>query len=260
MSDSRLPNPFPDPYAHEPERPSTVNIRTDCPYTAEPDTQELLAAGYITPNELHYVRNHLPAPVLKAEDYTLTIEGPGVGQPRQQQQQHGVEAQLADLNVGFGGSGNQSKPGLDQAASAAAEAAVVGSAAYNEPAGTGLLCQEANISRAAAAAGSNHLSSNSSSRVGKVELQLSDLQQQFAQHTVVATLQCAGNRRNDMRRFKEVNYSAGCLQYILVVPATIFCACQAAHHSVNVGAHMKAHVVLSTLDSFKVYVQHLSHL
>jgi hypothetical protein len=79
----------------------------------------------------------MPAPVLRAESYTLTIEGPGVH------------------------------------------------------------------------------SSSSSSVVGPVQITLQDLQQRFQQHSVLATLQRAGNRRNDMLRFKEVGDKGAVQGYLM---------------------------------------------
>lgn len=79
-----------------------------------------MEAGLITPVELFYVRNHLPAPILTSDTYQLRVEGPGL-------------------------------------------------------------------------------------REGPVTLSLEDLIANFKHHTVVATVQCAGNRRNDMRRLKEVS-------------------------------------------------------
>eukprot|EP00877_Chromochloris_zofingiensis_P011811 jgi/Chrzof1/6884/Cz02g02030.t1 len=111
-----LPN---DPYATEPPHVDTLITRTEKPYTAEPPQDKLVEAGLITPVELFYVRNHLPAPILTSDTYQLRVEGPGL-------------------------------------------------------------------------------------REGPVTLSLEDLIANFKHHTVVATVQCAGNRRNDMRRLKEV--------------------------------------------------------
>lgn len=156
---NRLPLPLlPDPYGSEPPRPDQHHLvtRTDCPYTAEPNNAQLLQAGLITPNSLFYVRNHLSAPQLSAEQYRLTIEGPGVGSSS---------------------SGSTAQPASE----------------HSNPS----FRQQGSVLPAAAA-------SSASSKAGRVTLALQDLQQGFEQHSVLATLQCAGNRRNDMRRHKEV--------------------------------------------------------
>ncbi len=40
--------------------------------------KELLAGSLLTPNDLFYVRNHLPVPHIKPEEYRLKIEGEGL--------------------------------------------------------------------------------------------------------------------------------------------------------------------------------------
>lgn len=68
---------FVDPYASEPKRHSALIVRSAKPYNGE-TPGELLAAGIITPNELFYIRNHLPAPEVDLSTYQLKIEGVGV--------------------------------------------------------------------------------------------------------------------------------------------------------------------------------------
>lgn len=47
------------------------------PFNAEPPPELLLDAGFITPNELYYVRNHLPVPLIDPKKYRLQVEVEG---------------------------------------------------------------------------------------------------------------------------------------------------------------------------------------
>lgn len=47
------------------------------PFNAEPPRELLVDAGFITPNELYYVRNHLPVPTVDPEKYYLQVEVEG---------------------------------------------------------------------------------------------------------------------------------------------------------------------------------------
>ncbi|GLC42769.1 hypothetical protein PLESTM_001377800 [Pleodorina starrii] len=96
-----------DPYASDPARHPSLVARSERPYNASP----------ITPNELFFVRNHLPVPHVDAASYRLKVEGEG--------------------------------------------------------------------SRS-------------------LELSLDDLKSRFRKHTVTATVQCSGNRRNEMSQVKTV--------------------------------------------------------
>lgn len=53
---------------------STPLSRSDKPFNAE-TPRVLLGEQINTPNELFYVRHHLPVPHIKAEDYRLSVEG-----------------------------------------------------------------------------------------------------------------------------------------------------------------------------------------
>ncbi|XP_017028885.1 sulfite oxidase, mitochondrial [Drosophila kikkawai] len=61
------------PWAHEPQRHALLKPASKRPFNAEPPIG-LLAEQFLTPNELFYVRNHLPVPVISAEEYELEIE------------------------------------------------------------------------------------------------------------------------------------------------------------------------------------------
>ncbi|XP_065175205.1 sulfite oxidase-like [Sycon ciliatum] len=105
-----------DPYAKDPERNPLLTINTEKPFNAETPVA-LLTDSFITPNELFFVRNHLPVPNVEPKKYVLEVTAPG-----------------------------------------------------REP----------------------------------LKLSLQDLKEKFTKHTVVATLQCAGNRRRQMTDVKSV--------------------------------------------------------
>ncbi|MCV4940180.1 hypothetical protein OFC17_35935, partial [Escherichia coli] len=50
-----------DPYAAEPQRYPVFTVHTQKPFNAETPNSVLLDS-FITPNDLFYVRNHLPVP------------------------------------------------------------------------------------------------------------------------------------------------------------------------------------------------------
>uniref|UniRef100_A0A6T6CYR5 Cytochrome b5 heme-binding domain-containing protein n=1 Tax=Compsopogon caeruleus TaxID=31354 RepID=A0A6T6CYR5_9RHOD len=104
------------PYENEPERHPALLVRSAKPFNAEPPL-ELLGENPITPNELFYVRNHLPVPVVDPDSFRLEV------------------------------------------------------------------CIE----------GRNC-----------VQLSLEDLRTKFEKHSVTATIQCAGNRRNEMTELRPV--------------------------------------------------------
>ncbi|KAK7086564.1 hypothetical protein SK128_028013 [Halocaridina rubra] len=61
-----------DPYGNEPKRHAALKPASKQPFNAEPPLA-LLADNLITPNELFYVRNHLPVPDVDAKTYELEI-------------------------------------------------------------------------------------------------------------------------------------------------------------------------------------------
>jgi len=113
----------PGPYSDEPweDRPPILKVNTRNPFNAEAPLATL--TDFITPNEIFFIRNHLPVPRIKPEEYRLDvfIEDPT----------------------------GQSSP-------------------------------------------------------SKVTFTLDELKSKFSEHTVVATLQCAGNRRSEQNRIKKV--------------------------------------------------------
>ncbi|XP_076457669.1 sulfite oxidase-like [Babylonia areolata] len=63
-----------DPYAKEPVRSPILIPSSRKPFNAEPPSQ-LLAEKFLTPNDLFYVRNHLPVPTIDPLKYSLAIQG-----------------------------------------------------------------------------------------------------------------------------------------------------------------------------------------
>lgn len=61
-----------DPYANDPERIPALIVRTQKPYNAEIPPQ-LIHDSFITPNDLFFVRNHLPVPNIDPLTYQLTL-------------------------------------------------------------------------------------------------------------------------------------------------------------------------------------------
>ena len=49
-----------------------------CPNAPAETPKEFLTASLITPNELFYIRNHLPVPQVDAAAYRLKVEGEGL--------------------------------------------------------------------------------------------------------------------------------------------------------------------------------------
>ena len=68
------------PYANDPLRSPILKVNTQTPFNAETPSV-LLADNYITPNDIFYVRNHLPVPRVNPEQYTLEIKGEGIEKP-----------------------------------------------------------------------------------------------------------------------------------------------------------------------------------
>jgi sulfite oxidase len=69
--------PLADPYLNEPKRLAALRVSSQKPFNAEPPI-DVLASSYITPNELFFVRNHMPVPVLNANDFKLRVGGEGI--------------------------------------------------------------------------------------------------------------------------------------------------------------------------------------
>lgn len=69
---------FNDPYANDPYRPNPDLLHTlEAPFCGEPLLARIGETFY-TPNDLHYVRLHLPVADVSPEDWRLTVDGVGV--------------------------------------------------------------------------------------------------------------------------------------------------------------------------------------
>ncbi|XP_044764248.1 sulfite oxidase-like [Coccinella septempunctata] len=62
-----------DPFANEPSRHPILKPASKKPFNAEAP-ENILVQSFLTPNEIFYVRNHLPVPDIDPKDYTLEIE------------------------------------------------------------------------------------------------------------------------------------------------------------------------------------------
>ncbi|VDL84032.1 unnamed protein product, partial [Nippostrongylus brasiliensis] len=69
-----------DPYAKDPIRHPALVVNQQRPFNAETPS-ELLMDNFRTPNELFFVRNHMPVPQVDPKKHTLVIEGMGVRRP-----------------------------------------------------------------------------------------------------------------------------------------------------------------------------------
>jgi hypothetical protein len=60
-----------DPYATDPQRSGELVVRSSTPFNAETPLDRLLQ--WVTPNELHYVRHHMPVPDVVAQAFELKV-------------------------------------------------------------------------------------------------------------------------------------------------------------------------------------------
>lgn len=65
------------PYSHDPPRHPALKVNSSMPFNAEPPA-ELLMQSFVTPNDLFFVRNHLPVPEVDVDAYRLKISGIGL--------------------------------------------------------------------------------------------------------------------------------------------------------------------------------------
>lgn len=66
-----------DPFSQDPRRHPILKPRSVKPFNAEPP-MELLVENFVTPNEIFFVRNHLPVPDVDPQEYELEICGRGI--------------------------------------------------------------------------------------------------------------------------------------------------------------------------------------
>lgn len=69
-----------DPFRKDPIRHPALKVHTQKPFNAEAPTV-LLDKQFLTPNELFFVRNHLPVPDIDINEYELEISGHGLKEP-----------------------------------------------------------------------------------------------------------------------------------------------------------------------------------
>lgn len=75
--DDRQASPTPKgdgPFAHDPTRHPALRVNSEKPFNAEVPTT-LLVDNMITPNELFFVRNHLPVPEVDQKAFRLHVDG-----------------------------------------------------------------------------------------------------------------------------------------------------------------------------------------
>ncbi|CAI2358169.1 unnamed protein product [Caenorhabditis sp. 36 PRJEB53466] len=63
----------PDAFSNDPERHPALLVRNAKPFNAE-SPPSLLTDHFYTPNELFFVRNHLPVPDIKSDEHVLTVQ------------------------------------------------------------------------------------------------------------------------------------------------------------------------------------------
>lgn len=64
LPDSENPPDLQNPYWNEPERHPAIKVNKLAPFNGEPPPS-LLTRDFITPNDLHFIRNRLPVPDIK---------------------------------------------------------------------------------------------------------------------------------------------------------------------------------------------------
>lgn len=65
-------------WAKEPKRAKGIVVHNQRPFNAE--TPEPMLEQFLTPNDLFYVRNHMPVPEIDAKNFCLLIDGEGISQ------------------------------------------------------------------------------------------------------------------------------------------------------------------------------------
>ncbi|KAK0405199.1 hypothetical protein QR680_017849 [Steinernema hermaphroditum] len=69
-----------DPFHNDPIRHPALLVNSQKPFNAE-SPASLLLDSFRTPNDLFFVRNHLPVPEIKIAEHKLTVEGVGIPKP-----------------------------------------------------------------------------------------------------------------------------------------------------------------------------------
>ncbi|ETN77501.1 oxidoreductase molybdopterin binding domain protein, partial [Necator americanus] len=66
-----------DPFSTDPERHPALIVNQQRPFNAE-TPPSLAMDNFRTPNDLFFVRNHMPVPKIDAKNHRLSVEGLGV--------------------------------------------------------------------------------------------------------------------------------------------------------------------------------------
>ena len=61
-----------DAYRLDPPRSQVLTVRSLTPFNGE-TPGSLLADEFLTPTSLHFVRNHLPVPIIDAAEWRLSV-------------------------------------------------------------------------------------------------------------------------------------------------------------------------------------------
>lgn len=72
IADENRKSEVKDAYANDPKRHPMLKVLTQKPFNAE-TPKELSVESLVTPNELHFVRNHLPVPEIDPSTFSLEI-------------------------------------------------------------------------------------------------------------------------------------------------------------------------------------------
>ena len=65
-----------DPFSTDPVRSPILHVNSQKPFNAEPPP-ELLLDNYNTPNDMFFVRNHLPVPKVDSSSFIVELAGEG---------------------------------------------------------------------------------------------------------------------------------------------------------------------------------------
>jgi sulfite oxidase len=69
-----------DPFASDPVRHPALITNSEKPFNAE-TPPSLLIDNFLTPNELFFVRNHMPVPQTNEKEHRVKVEGIGIRRP-----------------------------------------------------------------------------------------------------------------------------------------------------------------------------------
>jgi len=107
LSKAEIPKDTDDPYHVDPDRHPSMVVRTSKPFNAETSSL-VLVDNFNTPNDLFYVRNHLPVPVIDPNQFILEIRN-DKGQVIQQLNMDDLKTkfEIVTINAALQCSGNR---------------------------------------------------------------------------------------------------------------------------------------------------------